>query len=105
MLLSTTIWVRLYMVKQANKGRKVFYKGDSKLLLYNTFVYEVLIYKITQKSYTLEDSKYISTSKFTKDITRYFNKKKIKYVKHIKLIAASLIWLLENKYEENGKVN
>ena len=88
----------------AKQKRKVFSKGSSKLLLHDTFVYEVQVFKNPFRTYNLEDTKMVATTQYKANQMITFYRKKIRYTRYTTLKAAPLDWLLANKYKENEEI-
>lgn len=89
-------------MKSGNKPttQRIFMKNDQRILLNKGFVYEVESYKCTNSRYNLEDSKYIQSKTYIKDSTERVVKDSITYKRTIRMVGASLPWLIENKFVE-----
>jgi hypothetical protein len=93
-------------VVKAIEVHRIFVNSSAHaLLLHDSFVYSVEIYRTVPGRYNLEDSKTIQSKTFIKNSTEGFIKNGTSFVKKTQLAAAPLKWLTENKYKEDGKAN
>lgn len=76
----------------------VYVDGERSLLSTAKFVYDVEIFRFGERSYNLEDSKFIQTSTYSKDTVEVFEKDKIRFKKVVTLISAPESWLVKNKF-------
>lgn len=74
-------------------------KLDRCLLLSPKFVYDVEIYRHGERSYSLEDSKYISSTEYTSDSTKQTVKEGVRLKTVTTMVAAPKKWLEEKGYQ------
>jgi len=73
-------------------------KGDSVLAEGASYIYDEEIYRFSPGSYSLYDSKRVSSKKYIKDNSESVNKDGIVFRKSVTLVGAPISWLKENKY-------
>lgn len=91
------------MARVAKKAVTQHFKEErdiQSLSVSKTFIYEVDIFRITDKSFNLEESKYVSSAKFSEDVKESFVKDEVNFKRDTKLISAPIEWLKEKGYKE-----
>lgn len=86
--------------KKVTAPIQTFIKEEQTLLVNKQFVYEVAKYRLTARTYNLEDSKYMQSKEFTKDSQQTVVKDGITFKERVTLVGAPLSWLIENKFIE-----
>jgi len=72
---------------------------DRHLMLAAKYVYDVEVYQFGPRSYNLFDSKYISSTEYSKDQVKYFTKEGVKFKTVTTLVAAPKKWLDHHGYK------
>lgn len=74
-------------------------KLDIGLLLANKFIYAVDIYRYGERSFNLEESKFItSTTASPDEVVKVFVKEGVRFKSVQQMVAAPENWLLKNNY-------
>jgi hypothetical protein len=86
--------------KGITENPKVFVKGEHKLVLAETFVFDVEIYRMTPTSYSLEDSRRLSGKEGQIESINYLYKDNVMFKNVTTMVGATKKWLQDKKYVE-----
>lgn len=71
------------------------------LSLAESFIYLCEMYKLTTKSYNLEQSKHVTSKRYSPTRREYIKHGDITQIEKITLVAAPIKWLTDHKYIES----